>query len=76
MKNLCITAKSPAYASQYLLLDSERVHAELCFLDELDPWVLIGTRDSAAVLDLGPKLAAVYDGMVLAAAGLGPGGEN
>jgi len=50
-------------------------------LDELDRWVLIETRDLAAVLDLGPigchvALAAVYVGMALAAAGLGPGGEN
>lgn len=57
------------------------MHADPCPLDELDRWVLIETRDLAAVLDLGPigchvALAAVYVGMALAAAGLGPGGEN
>ncbi|MFD1467486.1 Uma2 family endonuclease [Hymenobacter caeli] len=59
---------------QYLLLDSERVHAELYTLDELGRWVLTETRDLAAVLDLGPigcrlALADAYADVALAAAG-------
>ena len=59
---------------QYLLLDSERVHAELYTLDERGRWVLTETRDPAAVLDLGPiggqlALADAYAGVALAATG-------
>jgi Uma2 family endonuclease len=56
---------------QYLILDSESVHAELYSLDEIGRWVLTETRDPAAVLDLGSlgcqvPLAEVYEGVVLA----------
>ena len=58
---------------QYLLLDSESVHAELYTLDELGRWVLTETRDPAAVLDLGSigcqvPLAEVYQGVEFARA--------
>jgi len=53
---------------QYLLLNSEAVHAELYTLDELGRWVLTETRDLAAVLDLSSigcqvPLAEVYAGV-------------
>ena len=55
---------------QYLILDSESVHAELYSLDELGRWVLTETRDPQAVLDLGSigcqvPLAEVYVGVEL-----------
>ncbi|MGI4865024.1 MAG: Uma2 family endonuclease [Janthinobacterium lividum] len=55
---------------QYLILDSESVHAELYSLDELGRWVLTETRDPQAVLDLGSigcqvPLAEVYAGVAL-----------
>ncbi len=58
---------------QYLMLDSESVHAELYSLDELSRWVLTETRDRAAVLDLGSigcrvPLAEVYHGVAFASA--------
>lgn len=57
---------------QYLILDSESVHAELYSLDELGRWVLTETRDLQAVLDLGSigcqvPLAEVYEGVQLVA---------
>lgn len=58
---------------QYLLLDSESVHAELYSRDEQGRWVLTETRDRAAVLDLSSvgcqvPLAEVYQGVVFAGA--------
>ena len=58
---------------QYLLLDSESVHAELYSRDEQGRWVLTETRDRAAVLDLGSvgcqvPLAEVYQGVAFAGA--------
>ncbi|RZL00942.1 MAG: Uma2 family endonuclease [Hymenobacter sp.] len=55
---------------QYLILDSESVHAELYSLDELGRWVLTETRDPQAVLDVSSigcqvPLAAVYEGVEL-----------
>jgi Uma2 family endonuclease len=52
---------------QYLIPDSESIHAELYSLDELGRWVLTETRDPAAVLDLSSidcqvPLAEVYAG--------------
>lgn len=53
---------------QYLMLDSESVHAELYSLDEPGRWVLTETRDQAAVLGLGSigcrvPLADIYQGV-------------
>lgn len=55
---------------QYLLLDSQTVHAELYSRDELSRWVLTETRDVAAGLDLGSvgatlALARLYQGVAL-----------
>lgn len=55
---------------QYLILDSESVHAELFSRDELGRWVLTETTDPAAVLDLSSvdamlPLADVYLGVEL-----------
>lgn len=55
---------------QYLMLDSQTVHAELYTLDELSRWVLTETRDLAAALDLSSigcqvPLAEVYAGVEL-----------
>lgn len=55
---------------QYLMLDSQTIHAELYTLDELSRWVLIETRDLTAVLDLSSiscqvPLAEVYEGVEL-----------
>ena len=57
---------------QYLILDSQSVHAELYSLDELGRWVLTETRDLGAVLDLSSigcqvPLAEVYSGVEVAA---------
>lgn len=55
---------------QYLILDSESIHAELYSLDELSRWVLTETRDPQAVLDLSSigcqvPLVEVYEGVQL-----------
>ena len=50
---------------QYLMLNSEEVHAELYTLDDLGRWIFTETRDPAAMLDLNSigcqvPLAGVY----------------
>ncbi|TDN36576.1 Uma2 family endonuclease [Hymenobacter sp. UV11] len=56
---------------QYLTLDSQAVHAELCTRQDDDPWLFGETRDPAAVLDLSSvgatlPLARLYQGLGLA----------
>ena len=55
---------------QYLMLNSEAVHAELYTLDGLGRWIFTETRDLSAVLDLScigcpVPLAEVYAGVTL-----------
>ena len=55
---------------QYLMLDSESIHAELYTLNEQRLWTLYETRDLSAVLDLSSigcqmPLAEVYAGVEL-----------
>jgi len=58
---------------QYLLLDSESIHAELCTRDEQGRWLLEETADPAAILDLSSvgarlPLPEIYADVELAAA--------
>jgi Uma2 family endonuclease len=55
---------------QYLILDSQSVHAELFSLDEQGRWVLTETRNPSATLDLGSvgcqvAMAEVYAGVAV-----------
>lgn len=55
---------------QYLMLDSTTVHAELYTRQDNDHWLLMETRDLAAVLELGSvgctlPLARLYQGVAL-----------
>lgn len=56
---------------QYLMLDSQRIHAELYTRQNDDHWLFGETRDPAAVLDLSSvgatlPLASLYRGVPLA----------
>ena len=60
---------------QYLMLDSESVHAELYTLNDHQLWTLFETRELSTVLDLSSigcrvPLAEVYAGVELEPAGL------